>query len=257
MQEKPAALQCFGRDLTALARDGQFTPLEGYEPWAGRVLQILTRRANHKYNPVLFGRTEAEVWPIVAEVIRRIASGEVPDGLRMRRVVALDWDAVVRDLPAVGESESWAAPEHRWFTEEELAADAARWKRILGYLERKYPYEPSEREQTDPIEPPEGPIYDPIHQRLEAVFADVRRCEGQVLLYVEQHHRLVGGEQEPYPVDMHDLLKPALASGELHILGACSLDAYRQYIEKDAALQCRFQEVPSRELSRSLGRDGV
>jgi len=262
MQEERSALQCFGRDLTALAHAGQFAPLGGCEPWVGRVLQILLRRANRKYNPMLFGRSEAEVWPIVAEVVHRIARGEVPAGLRVRQVVALDWEAVVRDLPAVGETERWAAPEHQWYTPEELAADAARWERFLRYLERKYPDDPDEREHADPIEPPEEPIceepiYDAIHQRLEAVFVDVRRSEGQVLLYVEQFQRLVGGEQEPYPVDMHDVLKPALARGELRILGTCSVDAYRQYIERDAAMQCRFCEVPSPELSHSLGRPGV
>jgi ATP-dependent Clp protease ATP-binding subunit ClpA len=262
MQGKPTALQCFGRDLTALARDGQFAPLEGYEPWVSRVLQILMCPPNNRYNPVLIGRSEAVGWPIVAEVVRRIAGGEVPAGLRVRRVVALDWEALVRDLPAMGETEVWVAPEHQWYTQAELAADAARWERFLRYLERKYPDDAGEREQTDPIEPPEEPIdeepmYDAIHQRLEAVFVDVRRSDGQVLLYVEQLQRLFGAELEPYPVDMDNLLKPALARGELRIVGTCSVDAYRRYIERDAAMQRRFKEVPSPGLSHSLGRDGL
>jgi ATP-dependent Clp protease ATP-binding subunit ClpB len=252
VQGEPSALQCFGRDLTALARDGQFAPLEGYESWVNRVFETLMRPPTWRNNPLLIGRSEAEGWSIVAEVVRRIARGEVPADLRVRRVVALEWDAVVRDLPDAGEAEVWAAPEHRFFTEEERAADTARWKRILG---RTY-------SSADPVEreggaAPSDPLDDPIHQRLEAVFADVRRSEGRVLLYVEQLHRLVRGEQEPYPVDMHDLLKPALARGELPILGTCSVDAYREYIERDLGMQRRFQEILSPELSRSLGRDGV
>jgi len=276
VQGKPTALRCFGRDLSALAQAGQYAPLEGCEPWVGRVLQILLPRANYKYNPVLIGRSEAMGWPIVAEVVRRIARGEVPAGLRVRQVVALDWEALVRDLPGAGEPESWAAPEHRWYTPEELAAlaarcereaarcerEAARWERRRQrqwerLLRRVLHDDRAEGRRADPIVPPADPIYDPIHQRLEAVFAAARRSEGRVLLYVEQLQCLVGTELEPYPVDMHDLLKPALGSGELRILGACSLDAYRQYIEKDAAMQRRFCEVPSPELSRSLGRDGV
>jgi ATP-dependent Clp protease ATP-binding subunit ClpA len=127
----------------------------------------------------------------------------------------------------------------------------ARWERFLRRLAPDD--DPVEREAAAPID-----LLDvPIHQRLEAVFVDVRRSKGQVLLYVEQLQRLFGGEQEPYPVYMQNLLKPALARGELRILGTCSVEAYRQYIEKDAAMQRRFNEVPSRELSRSLGRDGV
>jgi ATP-dependent Clp protease ATP-binding subunit ClpB len=87
------------------------------------------------------------------------------------------------------------------------------------------------------------------------VFVDVRRNEGQVLLYVEQLQRLFGADEEPYPVYMQDLLKPALACGDLRILGACSVEAYRQYIERDAAMQRRFQEICSPELMRHLGHD--
>jgi hypothetical protein len=168
VQEKPTALQCFGRDLTALANAEQFAPLGGYEPWVSRVLQILLRSPNSRYNPVLIGLSEAEGWPFVAKVVRRIARGEVPAALRVRQVVALDSDAVVRDLPDAGRSEAWAAPEHCWFTQEELAADAARWERSLHKLERGLdPHDDGVEHEPvapfDDIDLPNGPISDPIH----------------------------------------------------------------------------------------------
>src|SRR5260221_579155 len=231
VHDEPTALHCFGRDLTELVRAGRFAPQEGCEPWVSRVFEILTRPPNYRYNPLLLVSSEAEGRPIVAEVVRRIAGGEVPAGLGVRQVVALDWKAVVRDLPAAGESESWGAPEHRWYTKEEVAAEAARGQPIL----RGVPVDDDhvEHRRADPIDQLDNPIYDPIHQRIEAVFAEARRSDGRVLLYVEQLQRLFGGEQEPYPVDMRDLLKPAFGRGELRILGRCSLDAYWQHIERD------------------------
>jgi ATP-dependent Clp protease ATP-binding subunit ClpB len=243
VSDKSTALQRFGHDLTALAHAGQFAPREGYEPWVSRVLQILMRPPNNRYNLVLIGLSDAEIWPVVAEIVRRMACGEDPAGLRVQQVVALDWQAVVRDLPTGGESESWAAPEHRWYTQAERSAAMAELQRFL----QLDPHDDRvERQRTDPV-----------HQRLEAVFVDVRRSAGQVLLYVEQLQRLFGAEQEPYPVDMCDVLKPAFGRGEMRILGSCTLDAYRQYVERDAAMQRRFQEICSRELAGYLGREGV
>ena len=242
VQDEPAALQRFGHDLTAQARAGRFPPLEGYEPWVSRVLGILLRPPNRRYNPALVGLSDAEGWPIVAEVVRRIACGEVPEGLCVRQVVALDWEALVGDIPDLGEpGTSTEAQEHRFYAMENLQADEALWQTVVHDL-----HESVERRRANPL-----------YQRLEAVFAAARRCEEQVLLYVEQMHRLLGGEWERYPVDVVRLLKPALAHGELRILGTCSLDAYHHSVEQDAAMQPRFQEVCSRELSGYLGPNGV
>src|SRR5262249_61548745 len=95
----PAAPQPVGHFWRAGAGGGGSPPLEGYEPWVSRVLGILLRPPNRRYNPVLVGLSDAEGWPIVAEVVRRIACGEVPEGLCVRQVVALDWEALVGDLP--------------------------------------------------------------------------------------------------------------------------------------------------------------
>src|SRR5262249_46650057 len=153
------------------------------------------------YNPVLVGLSEAEGWLIVAEVVRRMARGDLPAGLCVRQVVALEWNALVRDLPAVGESESWAAPEHRWYPLAALAADAAQRGRFRSQRRHVPPDIPHgdrvERQRAAPINRPG----DPLHQRLEAVLVEVRRSQGRVLLYVEQLQRLLGGEQESYPVD--------------------------------------------------------
>jgi ATP-dependent Clp protease ATP-binding subunit ClpB len=247
VSDKLTALQCFGHDLTALAHVGRFAPLEGYEPWVRRVLEILVRPPNTRYNPVLLGLADGETWPVVAAIVHRIACEEVPAGLLVRQVVALDWHALVRDLPTGGETESWAAPEHRWYTATERAADLADLERFLQLDAHD---DGDERQRTDPVP-------DPIHQRLEAVLVDVRRSAGQVLLYVEQLQRLFGAEHEPHLVDISDVLKPAFGRGEVRILGSCTLDAYRRYVESDAAMQRRFQEVCSRELSGYQGRDGV
>lgn len=246
LQQGPDVLQRFGHDLTALAEAGRFQPLSGYEPWVNRVIEVLARPCERRFrhNPVLIGLTAGEGWPIIAEVVRRMASGEVPDSLRGLRVIALDWEALVSDIPDLEQlSRSLRTKEEpRSYTLDDLLVDDAVWGTFLS----------ARRESHE-----RWCVNNPLYQRLESIFAAVRSSNMQVLLYVEQMHRLYGGEMERYPVDMFNLLKPALARSELQILGTSTLDAYRQHIEKNASIQCRFQEVCSPALASYLGHDNV
>ncbi len=249
MQEEPTVLQRFGHDLTALAEAGRFQPLSGYEPWVNRVIEILARprESRLRHNPVLLGLADGEGWPIIAEVVRRMASGEVPDILRGRRVVALDWEALVSDIPDLEQPDSSL---HAQEPNSSVLDDLD----VLDDLTDEALFDLFVR---DLHEVGEWRRANPLFRRIESVINSVRDSNMQVLLYVEQIHRLYGGEMERYPIDMSALLKPVLARREVQILGTSTLDAYRQYIEKAAAIQRRFQEVCSRELSGYLGRNGV
>lgn len=250
-QQESDVLQRFGHDLTTLAEAGHFQPLSGYDPWVNRVIEVLAnpRHPRFRRNPVLVGLTAGEGWPIIAEVVRRMASGETPDILSGRRVVALDWEAIGRDISDLEQlSRSLQAPEP-----DDLAADDQ--EALYDSLTDEALCELFER---DLHTVGEWRRANPLFRRLELVFDAVRDSKMQVFLYVEHLHRLFGGDMERYPVDMRTLLKPLLARDEVRILGACGLDEYRQYIEADAAMQCRFHEVcSSPNLMGYLGHNGA
>jgi ATP-dependent Clp protease ATP-binding subunit ClpB len=187
MQDQPApaksVLEKYTHDLTALARQGRFAPLLRREKEVERVFQILARRL--KNNPMLIGEDATERFAIVAEVIRRISIGNVPDGITFQRVVALDLEALIADT------------------------------RIRGDLEKL----------------------------LRSDIEEIRRSAGQVLLFVDQFHVLAGAGRAENAIDMANILVPVLARGEARIIGTSTLDDYRKYVERDAALQRRFQEI--------------
>jgi len=178
------ALEKYGRDLTALARQGKLDPVIGRDEEIRRVMQILSRRT--KNNPVLVGDAGVGKTAIVEGLAQRIVRGDVPEGLKDKRIVALDLGALVAGAKYRGEFE----------------------------------------------------------ERLKAVLKEVTDAEGQVILFIDEIHQVVGaGRAEGAPMDAANILKPMLARGELHCIGATTLDEYRQYIEKDAALERRFQPV--------------
>jgi ATP-dependent Clp protease ATP-binding subunit ClpB len=177
------ALERYGRDLTDLARKGKLDPVIGRDEEIRRVVQVLSRRT--KNNPVLIGEPGVGKTAIVEGLAIRIIRGDVPEGLKNKRIVALDMGALVAGAKYRGEFE----------------------------------------------------------ERLKAVLKEIVDSEGQVVLFIDELHTVVGAGAAEGSIDASNMLKPMLARGELHTIGATTLDEYRKYIEKDAALERRFQPV--------------
>jgi ATP-dependent Clp protease ATP-binding subunit ClpB len=177
------ALSKYGRDLTDAARTGLLDPVIGRDEEIRRVIQVLSRRT--KNNPVLIGEPGVGKTAIAEGLAQRIVRGDVPDGLREKRVVALDMGALVAGAKYRGEFE----------------------------------------------------------ERLKAVLKEIADSDGQIILFIDELHTVVGAGAAEGAMDASNMLKPMLARGELHAIGATTLDEYRKHIEKDAALERRFQPV--------------
>ncbi len=180
---KYEALERYGRDLTELARQGKLDPVIGRDEEIRRVIQVLSRRT--KNNPVLIGEPGVGKTAIVEGLAQRIIRGDVPEGLKDKRIVALDMGALVAGAKYRGEFE----------------------------------------------------------ERLKAVLKEVTDSEGSIVLFLDELHTVVGAGAAEGAIDASNMLKPMLARGELHMIGATTLDEYRKHIEKDAALERRFQPV--------------
>jgi ATP-dependent Clp protease ATP-binding subunit ClpB len=177
------ALERYGRDLTQLAAQKKLDPVIGRDAEIRRVIQVLSRRT--KNNPVLIGEPGTGKTAIVEGLALRIHNGDVPEGLKGKRIVALDMGALIAGAKYRGEFE----------------------------------------------------------ERLKAVLKEVQESQGQVILFIDELHTIVGAGKAEGAMDAGNLLKPMLARGELHCIGATTLDEYRKHIEKDAALERRFQPV--------------
>jgi ATP-dependent Clp protease ATP-binding subunit ClpB len=177
------ALEKYGRDLTKMAGLGKLDPVIGRDDEIRRVIQVLSRRT--KNNPVLIGEPGVGKTAIVEGLAQRIVRGDVPDGLKKRRLVALDMGALIAGAKYRGEFE----------------------------------------------------------ERLKAVLKEVQEAQGEIILFIDELHTVVGAGKAEGAMDAGNLLKPMLARGELHCIGATTLDEYRKHIEKDAALERRFQPV--------------
>jgi ATP-dependent Clp protease ATP-binding subunit ClpB len=177
------ALEKYGRDLTQLARRGKLDPVIGRDEEIRRLVQVLSRRT--KNNPALIGEPGVGKTAIVEGLAQRIAHGDVPEGIKNRRIIQLDMGALVAGAKYRGEFE----------------------------------------------------------ERLKAVLKQVAESEGEIILFIDEMHTVVGAGAAEGSMDASNMLKPMLARGELHAIGATTLDEYHKYIEKDAALERRFQPV--------------
>jgi ATP-dependent Clp protease ATP-binding subunit ClpB len=177
------ALEKYGRDLTAMARQGKLDPVIGRDEEIRRVIQILSRRT--KNNPALIGDPGVGKTAIVEGLAQRIVNGDVPEGLKHKRIVQLDMGALVAGAKYRGEFE----------------------------------------------------------ERLKAVLHEITSAAGEIILFVDEMHTVVGAGAAEGAMDAGNMLKPMLARGELHMIGATTIDEYRKHIEKDPALERRFQPV--------------
>jgi ATP-dependent Clp protease ATP-binding subunit ClpB len=182
-EEKFAALEKYGQDLTQRAAEGKIDPVIGRDDEIRRVIQVLSRRT--KNNPVLIGEPGVGKTAIVEGLARRISDGDVPEGLKGKRLIALDIASMLAGAKYRGEFE----------------------------------------------------------ERLKAVLKEITDAEGEVITFVDEMHTIVGAGAAEGAMDAGNMIKPMLARGELRMIGATTLDEYRKYVEKDAALERRFQQV--------------
>ena len=225
-------LERYGQNLTTLAQQGAFSPLAGQEAVVDRAFQILLRK--NKSNPMLLDLNEARRFAVMAEVVRCMAVGKAPDSLRTKQVIALDFEALFANLS-----------DDTLLRQERIKQRQATLAEIWARIEQETDEEWFERVGNIPLWPqPEEWIAPNLAlERLQTVFLAMHHAPNTFLLFVNHFHQLVGGEGNAYQINAFNILKPMLARRQIQLIGACTLEQYRQYIERDTALQRRFQEI--------------
>lgn len=240
--DEPSPLERYGHNLTQLAQQGAFLPLAGSEAIVTSIFEILLRRqktTNHhnRYNPIILDLEGTSRWPVIAEAIRRMAVGDAPDPLPTWHVIALNYEALLARTPEDEAAFKLAAPEPALPEEDDPALDEIKtWEDFEQFFKKYFP-----KGLWPPLEEWVAP--DVVMQRLQALFLAVRQSEGQVLLFIDHFHRLLGGDPDRYPIYAFSLLKPTLARGEIQLIGACTLAEFRQWIEREQSLLRRWQTV--------------
>ncbi|HEU5383269.1 MAG TPA: hypothetical protein VFV38_48330 [Ktedonobacteraceae bacterium] len=231
MLNESTPLERYGHNLTERAKLGAFTPLTDQEAVINRAFQILQRK--NKNNPMILASDETRRWAIVAEVIRRMTMNDAPSPLPMRQVIGLDYEALFANLSDDTLIRQELNKQKYAPLPEKLAQAEPGSEEEWALLAELFPWPPLEEWIAPTM----------VLERLQEIFIAMHQAAGSFILYVDHFHRLAGGEPDKYPVDAAPLLKPALARGQIQLIGACTLEQYRQHIERDAAIQRRFQEI--------------
>jgi ATP-dependent Clp protease ATP-binding subunit ClpA len=225
------SLERYGHNLTRLAKLGAFAPLTGQEAVINRVFQVLQRK--NKNIPLILASDETRRWAIVAEVIRRMTIGDAPKPLPTQQVIGLDYEALFTNLPDDTLMRQERRKQKDTLLGEKLAQAKADSDEEWVLMEELFRW-PSLEEWIAPTM---------VLERLQLMFIAMHQSAGSFILYIDHFHRLVGGEPDHYPIQAATLLKPALNRDQIQLIGACTIEQYRQHIERDAAIQRRCQEI--------------
>jgi ATP-dependent Clp protease ATP-binding subunit ClpB len=225
-------LERYGHNLTRLAQQGAFSPLAGQDPVVARVFQVLQRK--RKCNPMILASDETRRWAIVAEVVRRMMIGEAADPFPKQQVIALDYEALFTNL-----SDDILLRQKR---KEQMSAF---WSEQLTQLKQESDEEWFARVKEIPLLPSLEEYIAPTMaiERLQSMFIAMHQASGSFVLFVDHFHRLLGGESERYPLYAFSLLKPALHRHQIQLIGACTLEQYRFYVEGDSSIHSMCQEI--------------
>lgn len=224
-RNEAAPIELYGHNLTRLAQQGAFAPLAGQEAVANRVVQVLSRK--HKCCPMILDPNEKRRLAIILEIVRQMATGEAGESFSQQQVIALDFEALFSHVS-----------EETPIRQQQRAQVLQQWTR-----QQAFPSGGNEEQRRSPPQLERWVDKAVVLERLRSVITAMHQAEGTFILFVDHFHRLASYGLDEYSVDTALLLVPVLARHQIALIGACSLEQYQQYIERDAAFHCRFQEI--------------
>jgi len=233
--EEATPLELYGHNLTRLAQQGAFAPLAGQDAVANRVFQVLSRK--NKCCPMILDPNENRRSAIILEVIRQMAKGEAGEPFSQQQVIALNFEALFHNVS-----------EDTPIRQQQRAQVLQLWKQRQQTFAEVGGNEGNEQSPPPHLEKWVDSAM--VFERLRSLITTMRQAEGSFILFVDNFHRLVGACEDKYTIDAATLLVPILARRQIELIGACSLEQYQQYIERDAAFQRRFQEIVTPEARR-------